>query len=119
MSLKDPINKTTLFVSRYSSKYLNGRYENGVQAGGRIEYVMLFSIIAIFILAIACINFMNLSTAQASRKMKEIGVKKTMGINQNALIVQFLGESMLMAFLSLTVAIHCCFAPSSIQRDNE
>ena len=105
LSLKDPINKTTLFVSRYSSLYLNDRYENGVQSGGRIEYVMLFSVIGLIILAIACINFMNLSTAQASRKMKEVGIKKTMGINQNALIAQFLGESMLMALLSLIVAI--------------
>ena len=84
---KDPDNKSTLFVSRYSGKYLHGHFENGVQAGGRIEYVWLFSIIALFILAIACINFMNLSTAQASRKMKEIGVKKTMGINRKALII--------------------------------
>jgi putative ABC transport system permease protein len=97
--------KKTLFVSRYSDKYLYGYYENGVQSGGRIEYVWLFSIIAVFILAIACINFMNLSTAQASRKMKEVGVKKTMGANRNTLIVQFLGESTLMAFLSLAVAV--------------
>ncbi|MBA4054718.1 MAG: transporter permease, partial [Marivirga sp.] len=102
---KDPESKGTLFVSRYSDKYLHGHFENGVQSGGRIEYVMLFSIIAVFILVIACINFMNLSTAQASRKMKEVGIKKTMGVNRNALIFQFLGESTLIAFLSLAVAI--------------
>jgi putative ABC transport system permease protein len=102
---KDPENKATLFVSRYADKYLNGRFENGVQSGGRIEYVWLFSVIAVFILAIACINFMNLSTAQASRKMKEVGIKKTMGANRNELISQFLGESILMAFLSLAIAI--------------
>lgn len=102
---KDSESKATLFVSRYSSKYLHGHFENGVQSGGRIEYVWLFSIIAVFILAIACINFMNLSTAQASRKMKEVGIKKTMGVNRNALIFQFLSESILMAFLSLAVAI--------------
>jgi ABC-type antimicrobial peptide transport system permease subunit len=104
MLSKVPNSKSTLFVSRYSDKYLHSHYENGVQAGGRIEYVWLFSLIALFILAIACINFMNLSTAQASRKMKEIGVKKTMGASRNALIIQFLGESTLMAFLSLAVA---------------
>lgn len=102
---KDPESKGTLFVSRYSDRYLHGHFENGVPSGGRIEYVWLFSIIAVFILAIACINFMNLSTAQASRKMKEVGIKKTMGVNRNALILQFLGESTLMAFLSLAVAI--------------
>jgi putative ABC transport system permease protein len=105
LSLKDPKNKTTLFVSRYSNMYLNDHYENGVQSGGRIEYVRLFSVIALTILTIACINFINLATAQASRKMKEVGIKKAMGINQNALIGQFLGESMLMTLLSLIVAI--------------
>ena len=102
---KDPANNATLFVSRYSDKYLRGHFENGVQSGGRIKYVWLFSIIAVFILAIACINFMNLSTAQASRKVKEVGIKKTMGVNRNTLIFQFLSESTLMAFLSLAVAI--------------
>jgi putative ABC transport system permease protein len=104
MLTKDPKNKMTLFASRYSDNYLHGHYENGVQTGGRIEYVWLFSLIAIFILAIACINFINLSTAQAARKMKEVGVKKTMGVKRNTLIIQFLGESTLMAFLALAVA---------------
>jgi putative ABC transport system permease protein len=111
MSLKVPDRniKATMFVSRYSDKYLYGHFENGVQSGGRIEYVWLFSIIAVFILAIACINFMNLSTAQASRKMKEVGVKKTMGANRGTLTIQFLGESILMAFLSLAVAVILVF----------
>ena len=94
-----------MFVRPYSSRYLYGNYENGVQAGGRINYVWLFSAVALFTLAIACINFMNLATAQASRKMKEVGIKKAMGINRTALVVQFLSESMLMAFLSLGIAI--------------
>jgi putative ABC transport system permease protein len=105
MLSKDPKNKSTLFVSPYTDKYLHGHFDNGVQSGGRIMYVWLFSLIAIFILAIACINFMNLSTAQASRKMKEVGVKKTMGAKRGALIIQFLGESTLMAFLSLLIAV--------------
>ncbi len=97
--------RSTLFVQQFSSKYLYSQYENGIQIGGRIAYVKLFSIIALFILTIACINFMNLSTAQASRKMKEIGVKKAMGANRNVLITQFLGESILMAILSLVMAL--------------
>ncbi len=97
--------RSNLFVQQFSKKYLYGQYENGIQVGGRIAYVRLFSIIALFILTIACINFMNLSTAQASRKMKEIGVKKVIGANRNTLISQFLGESILMANLSLVVAI--------------
>ncbi|MEQ9438739.1 MAG: FtsX-like permease family protein [Cyclobacteriaceae bacterium] len=96
---------TTLFLKPYSENYLYGKYENGVQAGGRIEYVKLFSIIAIFILIIACINFMNLSTAKASRRLKEVGIKKVMGANRKSLIFQYLGESMMMAFLSLITAL--------------
>ncbi|MEM1409084.1 MAG: ABC transporter permease, partial [Bacteroidota bacterium] len=64
----------TPFLAKYSDRYLYGKYENGVQSGGRISYVRLFSVIAIFILLIACINFMNLSTARATRKMKEVGI---------------------------------------------
>lgn len=95
----------TLYARPYSEGYLYGNYENGVQAGGRIEYVRLFSIIALFILFIACINFMNLSTAKASRRVKEVGIKKAVGAGRSTLIFQYLGESLLMAFLSLLTAI--------------
>jgi putative ABC transport system permease protein len=95
----------SLFARLYSDAYLHGKYENGVQAGGRIEYVKLFSIIAIFILLIACINFMNLSTAKASRRVKEVGVKKAVGADRQSLIFQYLGESMFMIFLSLLTAL--------------
>ncbi|MEM9143982.1 MAG: ABC transporter permease, partial [Bacteroidota bacterium] len=96
---------STIFVQQYSKKYLYGNYENGKPVGGRITYVRLFSIIALCILLIACINFINLSTALASRKMKEIGIKKAVGAQRRTLVVQFLGESMLMAVLSLVVAV--------------
>ncbi|RYF86739.1 MAG: ABC transporter permease, partial [Chitinophagaceae bacterium] len=96
----------TLFMRPYSSAYLYGHYENGKQAGGRIDYVKLFSLVAIFILAIACINFMNLSTARASRRLKEVGVKKVVGSSRQALILQFLSEAVFIAFLSLLAA---CF----------
>ncbi|HWK07797.1 MAG TPA: ABC transporter permease [Puia sp.] len=95
----------TLSTRLYSSGYLYGQYENGVQAGGRIEYVRLFSLIALFILVIACINFMNLSTAKASKRMKEVGVKKCIGASRMALIFQFLGESLVMTCLSLVLAV--------------
>ena len=95
----------TLFIRPFSDGYLYGNYENGQQAGGRIEYVRLFSVVAVFIMLIACINFMNLSTAKASRRLKEIGIKKTIGASRKVLIFQYLGESQLMAFLSLMVAI--------------
>lgn len=95
----------SLFVRPYSSSYLYGKYENGVQAGGRIEYIKLFSIIAVFILIIACINFMNLSTAKASRRLKEVGIKKAIGSTRKALVFQFLSEAVFMALLSLIVAV--------------
>lgn len=95
---------TRLFAIRYSDKYLHGQFENGVQAGGRITYVRLFAVIAVFILVIACINFMNLSTARASGRMKEVGIKKVVGALRSSLIVQHLSESVLLTFLALLVA---------------
>lgn len=94
----------TLFTRPYSQKYLFDSYESGVQVGGRITYVRLFSIIAIFILVIACINFMNLSTAKASQRLKEVGIKKVVGADRKALIYQYLGESMIMTLISLFTA---------------
>jgi putative ABC transport system permease protein len=95
----------TPFIQRYSDIYLYGRYEAGVQAGGRIDYVRLFSLIALFILVIACINFMNLSTAKAAGRAKEVGIKKVVGAGRGGLIIQFLGESIGMAFAALILAI--------------
>lgn len=94
----------TIFLKPFSERYLYGRYENGVQTGGRIEYVQLFSVIAIFILIIACINFMNLSTARASRKAKEVGIKKSLGAQRQSLIFQYLSESLVTSILALIVA---------------
>jgi len=95
----------TPFLARYSDNYLYGRYQDGRQVGGRIEYVRLFSIIAIFILVIACINFMNLSTAKAAGRGKEVGIKKVVGAGRGTLILQFLGESMLLATVSMILAV--------------
>ncbi|HTF19246.1 MAG TPA: FtsX-like permease family protein, partial [Chryseolinea sp.] len=96
----------TLFARRFDEGYLYDNFDaKGVQAGGRIEYVMMFSIIACFILAIACVNFMNLSTARASKRVKEVGIKKAVGAGRLTLISQFMGESLFMSFLSLLVAI--------------
>lgn len=102
---KNKETNVTLFLQKYSERYLYGRFENGVQAGGRIEYVQLFSIIAIFILLIACINFMNLSTARASRKAKEVGIKKSVGAQRQSIVLQYLSESMVMSVLAAVVAL--------------
>ncbi len=95
----------TAFLQRYSDNYLYGIYKNGVPVGGRIEYVRLFSVVAIVILLIASINFVNLTTARASRRLKEIGIKKVVGSGRKELIFQYIGESVLMSFFSLMIAI--------------
>ncbi|HWB25626.1 MAG TPA: ABC transporter permease [Chitinophagaceae bacterium] len=102
---KDSKSQETLFAQRFSDTYLHNHYENGIPSGGRIEYIKLFSIIAIFILLIACINFMNLSTAKSLKRVKETGIQKVMGATRGSLIIQYLSESLVMAFLSLLVAI--------------
>jgi ABC-type antimicrobial peptide transport system permease subunit len=99
----------TLFAQKYADRYLYGTYENGKSVGGRIEYVVLLTTIAVFILIIACINFMNLSTARASRRTKEVGVKKALGAGRKDLIFQYLQESLIMSFLSLAVALLAVF----------
>lgn len=97
--------KEVLFVQRFSDTYLYNRYNNGVPSGGRIEYVKLFSVISIFILAIACINFMNLSTAKAVMRMKKVSIQKIVGASRRSLMLQYFSETLLMVFLSLLVAI--------------
>lgn len=85
--------------------YLEGEFTNGSVSGGRIAYVKLMIAAGIFILLLACINFMNLATAQASKRIKEIGVKKVFGVRRDALVFQLLTESFLITFLSLLVSI--------------
>ena len=95
----------TLFVRPFSAAYLHGTYENGVATGGRIAYVRLFALIAGLILVIASINFMNLFTAKASRRVKEVGIRKALGASRAALVGQYLTESVVMALLALVVAV--------------
>lgn len=94
-----------LLLQKYSDRYLYNKYENGKIAGGRIEYVRLFSIIAIFILVIACINFMNLSTAKAAGRMKEVGIRKVVGASRKLLVLQYMGESVLMSLIAIIIAV--------------
>lgn len=101
---KDSQSNVTLLLQNYSDGYLYNRFDEGKQAGGRIEYVRLFSIIAIFILVIACINFMNMSTAKAFKKIKEVGIKKTIGAKRESLVFQYLGESLFITFFAFLLA---------------
>lgn len=98
-----------VFAEPFSDQYLYGHFENGQVTGGRIAYVRLFILLAAMILLIACINFMNLSTAKASVKMKEIGVKKTLGATRASLASQFLTESILLAFMGITLAVQLAY----------
>ncbi|HEV7347765.1 ABC transporter permease [Telluribacter sp.] len=96
----------TLFLHAASDWYLRNDFKNGqYTGGGRITYVRLFSIVAIFVLLIACINFMNLSTARATQRAKEVGVRKVAGADKQALVWQFLGESLLLTAFSGVLAV--------------
>jgi putative ABC transport system permease protein len=105
LKTKDKKSGSTLFARRFSDKYLYGQYTDGVQTGGRIAYIKLFGGVAIFILVIACINFMNLATARAARRMKEVGIQKAIGASRSRLILQYLGESVLTSFFALALAV--------------
>ena len=94
-----------LGIQRFDEMYLHSHFKNAQVDGGRIEYVNLFSIIALFILMIACVNFMNLTTARFMKRAKEIGVRKVAGAVRLSLVKQFIGEAILIAFLSLIVAL--------------
>ena len=80
-------------------------FKDGKAAGGRIQFIWLFSIIGVFVLMLACINFMNLSTARSEKRAKEVGIRKTVGSVRSQLINQFLSESVLVAFISFVFSI--------------
>ena len=94
-----------LFLHPMADIYLRSNFQDGKQAGGRIVYVRVFSLVAIFILLIACINFMNLATARSSKRAREIGVRKVVGAQKHSLITQFMGESIFLSLSSLVLAI--------------
>jgi len=97
--------KGEFFLYPLERWHLYSRFENGKESGGFIEFVRLFGIIAGFILLIACINFMNLSTARSERRAREVGIRKVVGANRSSLIGQFLGESTLLALISGILAL--------------
>jgi len=89
----------------FHEQYLHSVFENGTPATGRIQYVRIFGSVAIFILLIACINFMNLATARSVRRAREVGLRKVVGSTRAHLIGQFFGESLLFAVLAMAVSI--------------
>ncbi|MFU8860386.1 MAG: ABC transporter permease [Cyclonatronaceae bacterium] len=84
---------------------LHSRFNNEIAPTGNILYIYLFSVIAIFVLLIACINFMNLATARASRRALEVGMRKVLGAGKKQLVGQFLGESVLVSLIAVTLAV--------------
>lgn len=106
-----------IFLLPMEDWYLRSRFEDGVQKGGRITYVWLFSIIGIFVLLLACINFMNLSTARSEKRSKEVGIRKSIGSQRGHLINQFLSESFLVVLFAFLVAM--CIVLLSLNGFNE
>lgn len=99
----EPTNEMFLYpISRWR---LYSKFTNGVEDGGLIDFIKMFSVIAVFILLIACINFMNLSTARSEKRAKEVGIRKVVGASKSLLVGQFLGESILISFLAGIVAL--------------
>lgn len=94
-----------LFLQNFGQSYLYGQWKSGKPDGGRIEYVRIFSIVAIIILLIACINFMNLATARSLKRAREVGVRKVVGARKHQLVIQFFSESVLVSFLAILLAI--------------
>ena len=84
---------------------LHSNFENGIETGGMSDYVQMFTIIAIFIIVIACINFMNLATARSERRAREVGIRKSVGSRKHELIMQFIGESTFISFIAFALAV--------------
>lgn len=94
-----------LFAYPQEDLYLYGKFKDGLQQGGKIEYVKLFAIIGLFVLIIACINFMNLSTAKSQKRAKEVGVRKVVGAEKSALVGQFISESLIITVFASLFAL--------------
>lgn len=94
-----------LFAYPRGELYLHGQWKDGMPVEGRIKNVKLFAMIGVFVLIIACINFMNLSTAKSQKRAKEVGVRKVSGANKNSLVFQFLSESLLITLFAAFFAI--------------
>lgn len=103
---RNPEKTNTCFLFPMNDWHLYHSFSNGSQDGnGQIKYVRLFTLIACIILIVACINFMNLATARSEQRVKEVGVRKTLGAGRRTLISQFLSESLMLAFVSVMVSI--------------
>lgn len=106
MKLEDPpAYKPEFFLHPMSRWHLYGEFKNGVNTGGLMKLVKLFGIAGVFVLLLACINFMNLSTARSEKRAKEVGIRKTLGSVRGQLIRQFFSESLLVSFIALVLSM--------------
>jgi len=108
LSKMDPADKKykpSIFLQPMSKWHLYSEFKNGVNVGGAIQYVWLFGIIGVFVLLLACINFMNLSTARSEKRAKEVGIRKAIGSLRGQLIYQFFCESLLIAILAFSFSL--------------
>ena len=94
-----------VFLHPFEDMYLHGKFENGVNVGGRIELVRISTAVAVFLLIIAGINFMNLATARSTLRSKEIGIRKAIGSTQQSLMAQFMAETMLLTSIAFALAM--------------
>jgi putative ABC transport system permease protein len=97
--------RNELLLQPFAEKYLHSTFKDGVLDGGRIEYVRLFTGVAIFILLIACVNFMNLATAQSVKRAREVGLRKVVGATRFSLVLQFIGEAILLTGFAILAAL--------------
>jgi putative ABC transport system permease protein len=97
--------KAELFLQPMSDWHLKNHWDDGIKTGGLIEYVRLFSIIAVFVLLLACINFMNLSTARSEKRAREVGIRKAVGSLRGQLIRQFYVESLLVVVFAFGLSL--------------
>ncbi len=97
--------KPAMFLHPMKKWHLQADFKNGINTGGRIQYVWLFGIIGLFVLLLACINFMNLSTARSEKRAKEVGVRKSIGSSRGQLIGQFFSESLLVVIFSFILSL--------------
>ncbi len=104
-NVQDSIPDPEVFLHPITDLRLYSKFENGIATGGMIEYVKLFGAIAIFVLLMACINFMNLATARSEKRAREVGIRKSIGSRKKELVAQFLGESLLITTFAFLVAI--------------
>jgi ABC-type antimicrobial peptide transport system permease subunit len=96
---------STYFTFPMNKWRLYSDFKDGKNVGGMIRYVKMFTIVAIVILLIACVNFMNLSTARSERRAKEVGIRKTLGSNKRQLVLQFFSESVILALIAFMLSI--------------